>query len=277
MDFAAIDVETANADPGSICQVGIAVFRAGALAAEWKTLIDPESWFDAGNVAVHGIRPADVAGAPRFPEVAHLIRGHLAGGGGVVVSHSPFDRTALARACTRHGLPGVEATWLDTVRVARRAWNEGVPGGYGLRSLCDLIGHRFGHHDALEDARAAGLVLLAASARAGLDVAGWLARVEQPVAGPVPRAGNPDGPFFGEVLVFAGALVTPRAHAATLATRLGYAVSESVSGRTTLVVVSDRGLFTATKSSKHRKAEERLARGQRIRIVGETEFLRLAR
>ena len=42
MQFVAIDVETANADMGSICQVGLAKFVDGKVAEEWCTLVDPE-------------------------------------------------------------------------------------------------------------------------------------------------------------------------------------------------------------------------------------------
>jgi DNA polymerase-3 subunit epsilon len=42
MEFIAIDVETANADMASICQIGIARFKGGALAEEWKTYVDPQ-------------------------------------------------------------------------------------------------------------------------------------------------------------------------------------------------------------------------------------------
>jgi len=42
MEFVAIDVETANADMASICQIGIATFENAVLKNEWKTYVDPE-------------------------------------------------------------------------------------------------------------------------------------------------------------------------------------------------------------------------------------------
>ncbi len=42
MEFVALDVETANADCSSICQIGIARFGDGCLAEEWSTLVNPE-------------------------------------------------------------------------------------------------------------------------------------------------------------------------------------------------------------------------------------------
>ena len=43
--FVAIDVETANADFASICQVGIVRFEASAIVDEWQSLVNPEDYF----------------------------------------------------------------------------------------------------------------------------------------------------------------------------------------------------------------------------------------
>ena len=44
--FNAIDVETANADRASICQIGIVHVRDGVVVDRWQSLVDPEDWFD---------------------------------------------------------------------------------------------------------------------------------------------------------------------------------------------------------------------------------------
>ena len=66
MDFVAIDVETANSDMASICQIGVARFAGGQVVEEWSTLVDPEDYFDAMNVYVHGIEPHMVKGQPKL-------------------------------------------------------------------------------------------------------------------------------------------------------------------------------------------------------------------
>ena len=55
LTFNAIDVETANADRASICQIGIVHVRDGAIHDRWQTLLNPEDWFDPWNVSIHGI------------------------------------------------------------------------------------------------------------------------------------------------------------------------------------------------------------------------------
>lgn len=45
MDFVALDVETANFDIGSICQIGIAKYRQGKLIDTFESLINPRCSF----------------------------------------------------------------------------------------------------------------------------------------------------------------------------------------------------------------------------------------
>jgi DNA polymerase-3 subunit epsilon len=284
VDFVALDLETANADMASICQIGAARYVGGVLVEEWKTYVDPKDYFDAVNVAIHGINQTTVAGAPIFLQVAAELEQVL--GNAVVVTHTHFDRTALHQASSRHGTSPPRCIWLDSARVARRTWTEFAQRGYGLANVCRAIGYNFKHHDALEDAKAAAAILMAASTQTGLDLAGWLRRVEQPInptsayESDCKRDGNPNGPLYSEVLVFTGALRIPRAQAADIAANLGCQVAANVTKATTLLVVGDqdiRALAGHTKSSKHRKAEELIANGMPIRILCETDFHEMAR
>ncbi len=280
MEFVALDVETANPDMASICQIGVAVFAGGQVVDEWKSLVDPEDWFSPFNVDIHGITEDMVVGAPTLPDVATTIRERI--DRRVVVSHTPFDRVSIHQAFAAYNLEPPSAMWLDSARVARRTWPSVSRIGYGLANVCDLIGYQFAHHDALEDAKAAGQVLLAAIVQTGLTLDEWLIRVERPidpsVAAPIAREGNHDGPFFGEVMVFTGALRVPRREAADLAASVGCEVAPAVTKRTTMLVVGDQDatkLAGHDKSSKHRKAEEFMAAGQSIRILRESDFVML--
>ena len=179
MEFVAIDVETANADMASICQIGIAQFKGGTLAQEWKTYVDPQDHFDGINVSIHGIDEDVVAGSPTFAMLADTLISRLSGR--IIVTHTAFDRVAVHQASTKHKTPPLSCTWLDTACVARRAWTEFSRRGYGLASICASIGYNFEHHDALEDAKAAGTILIAAMTHTGLDLDAWLTRVRQPI------------------------------------------------------------------------------------------------
>ena len=221
-----------------------------------------------------------VRGQPRLPQIADRLRSFLEGG--VTVCHTHFDRLAIARGFTKYGLAPPATSWLDSARVARRAWSEFAWSGYGLANVCAKIGYEFRHHDALEDAKAAGHVLLAAIREAHLDLAGWQNRVSQPIdltagnyAQAIRRDGDPEGDLYGEVVVFTGALELTRSAAADLAAGLGCRVDSGVTKRTTILVVGDqdaRHLAGHEKSTKHRKAEQLVAAGQRIRIIREADF-----
>lgn len=283
MDFVAIDVETANADMASICSIGAARFEGVKLVDEWYSLIDPRDYFDGINVSIQGIDERAVRGAPTYAEAAGTLHGMLQDT--VTVTHTHLDRVASHQASGRWGVSAPDCRWLDSARVARRAWEECATSGYGLANVCRLIGYEFEHHNALEDAKAAGHVLLAAMDRTGLDLEGWLARVAQPIApkggssgAAVRRDGNADGPLFGEVVVFTGALAIPRREAADLAASVGCEVDSGVTEKTTLLVVGDTDVMRLAgpeKSSKHRKAEELVSKGFPIRILRETDFREL--
>jgi len=283
MDFVAIDVETANADMASICQVGVAKYNNGVLAEEWSSLVDPEDYFDFINIDIHGITEEDVAGKPKFPELVNQLGGFL--NGTVCVSHTHFDRVSISRALAKYGLTNFDTIWLDSARVARRAWEEFAWGGYGLASVCKKIGYKFKHHDALEDAKASGHVIIAAIEKTGLDVSAWLKRIKQPIdpanvlsGASINRDGNPEGELYGEVLVFTGALEIPRREAADLAASIGCTVAARVTKKTTLLVVGDQDISKLAgkeKSSKQLKGEQLIQKGQNIRILKESDFKEL--
>lgn len=274
-DFVAVDVETANADLGSICSIGLVRFRDGEITQQLGYLIDPQDEFDPLNVAIHGIGPEQVAGAPTmgamYPALVKVLAGRF------VVHHTHFDRVAIHRAGAHFGYGPLDCTWLDSARVARMAWPRFALAGFGLGNLASEFGIAFEHHDAVEDARCAGLILLRAIAETGTALADWPARLEASPYGErsSPRAGDPDGPLVGEVVVFTGRLSMPRGEAADMAAAIGCRVATSVSSKTTLLVVGDedvRLLRGYDKSQKHRAAEGLIAAGSELRILRESDF-----
>lgn len=173
--FLAVDVETANTDPSSICQIAIVRFERGTAVNIWQSMINPGEQFAALNVSLHGIDEVAVANAPEFPQVIGVLSELLSGK--VVATHMAFDRIALQSALTKHCVESVECSWLDTASVARRAWPRFAKRGYGLKSLSAWCGIDLRHHDAVEDATAAGLIFAKAMADTGTTVGDWMARL----------------------------------------------------------------------------------------------------
>jgi DNA polymerase-3 subunit epsilon len=159
VDFYVVDVETANQARSSICQIGIARFSNGGLTGSWQSLINPLVGFSGFNIGIHGITPDMVADAPAwfdiYPEVDKLLSGAL------VASHTNFDLTALSNACSQCSVPKIDYNkWIDTCSLARSAWPH-LP-NHKLVTLTAHFGIVYKAHDALEDARAAGEILLLA-------------------------------------------------------------------------------------------------------------------
>jgi DNA polymerase-3 subunit epsilon len=69
-----------------------------------------------------------------------------------------------------------------------------------------------------------------------------------------------------------------RSEAAEIAAAAGCCVEDGVTKHTTMLVVGDQDLRVLAgheKSSKHMKAERLMSKGQPIRILGESDFMRI--
>lgn len=291
LTFNAIDVETANADRASICQIGIVHVRDGQIQDQWETLVDPKEWFDPNNTRIHGIEEAAVKGSPTLPEIRDELRRRLRGS--VLVSHTAFDRVAFERAMEKYGLEQLQVTWLDSACIARRAWsNIYAVRGFGLKNIAKDLGISFRHHNALEDARVSAEITLRACEEAGLDINDWLQQVRQSIqpsaskSGREPRSGqsvrregNAEGPLYGETIVFTGKISVSRPLAADFAADAGCNVATSVTKQTTMLVVGiqDKNRLKGyDKSGKHLKAEALIEQGQEIQILSESDFREIA-
>ena len=69
-DFAAIDFETANYTPSSVCSIDVAIVRDGMITERIYELIKPEpEWYAYWNTQVHGLREEDTRYALTFDKV----------------------------------------------------------------------------------------------------------------------------------------------------------------------------------------------------------------
>ena len=173
LNFAAIDVETANPNRSSVCQVGIAVVKSGKVVEVWSELVNPQAEFSYWNVRVHGIDAHHALNAPTFRKVYPEIVQRTAGA--PIVSHSPFDKSAVSQACARHRLPMLPNGWKDSIEIAKRAWPRRQ--SYSLPAIAKSLGIEYAEHDAGEDAEAAAKLVLRAGAVLGTKrVNDWLRR-----------------------------------------------------------------------------------------------------
>ena len=167
LDFTAIDFETANGFRGSPCAVGLTKVRGGVVVEEASWLMRPpenHDRFDHHNVRIHGIRPDQVAGLPRFGELFPEIGAFI--GGDVLAAHNAaFDLGVIRSGLEVSGLPGPAYDYVCTVMLSRRCYSlvsNSLP--YAAEEAgVPLVNH----HDAAEDARACAGILIDIAARNG--------------------------------------------------------------------------------------------------------------
>ncbi len=261
LDFVSLDVETACGRVSSICQIGTVGFRDGQVAFEYETLIDPRDEFSSFNTRIHGITADHIAGKPCFGDLHGVIDGHLAGR--VTVAHSYFDKGALSAACRVHARAPIEATWLDSVRVAKRVWPE-LP-GHRLNIVSKHLGIRLKHHNALSDARAAGLIVVRAVEETGIPLADWLIPAKRGPALPAPKPAA-SGPLAGQRVAILGQQ-RHGALAQMIAARGGRVVSSVGKTTTILVVVADEPFGYVRYDAQFRAARALQEAGGAIQIL----------
>ncbi|MBU2887943.1 3'-5' exoribonuclease [Gilvimarinus agarilyticus] len=282
MKYIAIDVETANSDYSSLCQIGLARFENGEVVDTWSSLINPKEHFDQFNIELHGIDEETVKDAPTFNDIYEQLKSWMTEQ--VSIHHMPFDWIAITRACEKYKLSPIETEWLDSAKITRRTWEQFAYKGYSLASISEFLDIEFQHHDALEDAIAAGKVVFEACKLKNLNIHEWVERVNKPInlykggSSIINLEGNSEGTFYGENVVFTGTLSLTRHEAGTLAANLGCNVTNSVTKKTTMLIVGLQDSYKLggfEKSSKHRKAEELVKNGQQIKIFSENDFRKI--
>lgn len=279
MDFYAVDIETANERITSICQIGIVHYVNGTIADEWESLINPECAFKKRNISIHNISEETVLNAPTirdiyFTEVFPRLSGNN------VVCHGHFDRSSIISVAEEKGMPVIEARqWIDSSRLAKAIWEDFAKFGGKLAYVCDKLNIDLNNHNALSDARAAAEIVSRACIETGKGIDDLCAMQFAPKCGKFERCEaeiNTKGIFYGETIVFTGSLARPRREAEAFALQVGFTIGDSVTKRTTILVVGNRDIELVEdfgeKSGKHKRAEELIAKGVSIRILTEADF-----
>ena len=151
-DLVFVDLETTGADPAydRVTEVGLVRVRDGELVEEWSSLVNPERPIPAYIEAMTSISDEMVAGAPRFADIAALVRQKL--DGAVFVAHNArFDYSFLRSEFRMLDMP-FSAQVLCTVKLSRRLFPEFA------RHNLDAVMERHGlscsaRHRALGDAQ----------------------------------------------------------------------------------------------------------------------------
>ena len=305
LNFAAIDVETANSHRGSVCSFGVVIVRNGQVTEKHHLLTVPPgelNYFDQFNTLLHGIGPSDIAGQPTFAarltEVLTLI-GDLP----VVAHNAGFDFGAIRQACDEANLDWPTLTYGCSAVMSRRAGLTLL--SYRLSVVCAALNITQGvHHRADDDAEAAANIVIALAARTStatlellatslmvrlgaLTPLDWSGCTRKPTSGPggkslvAPDANplaDPDHALFGRFIVFTGTLSLRREDAYALVANLGASPQTSLTKKTHFLVIGDG--FTGHNAAdfttgKAKKAALVNAAGGNVEILTEGDLIEL--
>lgn len=226
----------------------------------YRTYVNPEEdIFDYGLIYEFGATANQLESAPNFPAVYEQICSLLQGQ--TVLYHMPSNKLALQAVCNRYGLLLPDANYINSERIVRRVWTEHSQSGYGLGSMraaldipadltsaeatYEIIQRAIEHTgSSLEE-----LIELANRPRVRLRENSHIESME----------GNPDGPLYGETVVFTGSLDRPRKDLRDVVVALGCNFADSLTRETTILVVGNYNnptVLTTGKSGKLTKAEK---------------------
>lgn len=167
-DFVGFDVETANQNWGSICQIGLVRVIDGVEVERASWLCTPPEGmdqFDPSNVAIHGISAEDVAGQPSVAQrIDQLV--DFVGDLPLVAHNAQFDATALRDACRAVGRDIPTVMFACTLAQSRAAKLDVA--NHRLPTLAEKFGVGLdNHHDACEDAAACAGIMVGLARDAG--------------------------------------------------------------------------------------------------------------
>lgn len=188
LNFTAIDFETANSSGASACSVGLVKVRDGRVVDRASWFIQPPLGHDEfleWNIRIHGIKPADVAGAATWPQqLPDLVA--FAGSDHLVAHNAGFDLGVIKNASLVTGMAVPDFRYLCSLQVARRTYHLD---SYRLPVAAMAAGFEdFAHHDALADSEACAAIVIHSATRHEVDTVEQLAhvtRVKIGVIGPV--------------------------------------------------------------------------------------------
>jgi DNA polymerase-3 subunit epsilon len=160
-DFAAIDFETANYYPSSVCSVGVIVVRNGLITDKIYRLIRPEpEWYSYWNTQIHGLTENDTANEKVFPHVWEEIEPKIAGLP-LVAHNSSFDAGCLRAVFRVYQMDYPEYEFHCTCRASRRVFGKSLP-NHQLHTVAARCEYDLrNHHHALADAEACAWIAMA--------------------------------------------------------------------------------------------------------------------
>lgn len=161
-NFVAIDVETANNYPSSICAIGAVKVVDGCIVDRFYELVkpEPEFYFRYFSENVHGIGYDDTAGSRVFSDVWNSLDKFI-GNLPLVAHNKAFDERCIRAAFRTYSMDYPDYSFYCTLQKSRRMIPRSQCTSYSLPCLCEFFGIPFyNHHNALADAEACAKIAM---------------------------------------------------------------------------------------------------------------------
>ena len=177
-NFIAIDFETANQQPSSVCSVGVVMVCNGQVADQFYSLIQPEpNYYSYWCQRVHGLSQCDTDDAPVFPKVWEQLEERIAAvffsdpqtidelryqiaSIPFVAHNARFDEGCLKAVFRAYQIDYPDYRFYDTLTAARRQFGHSLP-NHQLHTVAAACGYDLQHHHhALADAEACAAIAL---------------------------------------------------------------------------------------------------------------------
>jgi DNA polymerase-3 subunit epsilon len=177
-DFVAIDFETANQQPSSVCSVGAVMVRDEQIADTFYSLIQPEpNYYSYFCQRVHGITQSDTDDAPVFSKVWQQLEERIVevffpdaqdtddlrqriAAIPFVAHNARFDEGCLKAAFRVYQMDYPDYRFYDTLAASRRQFGHSLP-NHQLHTVAAACGYDLQrHHHALADAEACTAIAL---------------------------------------------------------------------------------------------------------------------
>ncbi len=285
VDYTIVDLETTGLAPADDAIIEVAAFKYkdNQLVDKYTTLIKPIEEYTGTVIEIDdfitnltGITNEMVSTAPTFKDIANDLYDFLSGE--VIVGHNVnFDVNFLRENFLSLDMPFLN-NYVDTLRLARRLFPE-LP-HHRLSDLADHFELQEVHHRAVGDVEITKDVLEIFRNHIkenNINLADFLNhRLDlKKIVVSKPENIDPSHMFYGKNIVFTGALEKyTRAEAAQIVVNIGGICQNGINKSTNFLVIGDMDAKTIKdgKSTKVKKAEEKILKGQDLQILTESVF-----
>ncbi len=269
IDFTAIDFETAQGKRWSACAVGLVRVENGIIVHVYKSLIrPPDNEYSYHNTLIHGIDSYMTITSPELPlvwkDIKNFIKGQL-----VIAHNMRFDADVLVKSLAYYDIetPGFRKDCTLDIY------------GCKLNDICRAYDILLDHHDPLSDARACAQLYLnhlnnvppKHPVAASKPQRTYHERIGGDVLKPDLENADPNNYFYGQKVVITGVFKkVERKELAQMLKKGGADIDTSISKKTNIIVAGKGAGY-----KKMEKANDFIAKGHPLKIMGEEEFFDL--